>query len=361
MLFQAFDYMKWAKLEPAAGVRFNLAASGFNRLDLAQLAPDLSRIADVGPGYGSPVVKERISRRYGVPEDHILPVLGTSLGIFLAMAALLEPGDEALVERPAYEPLFKVPLSLGIPVHRFERGLEERFEVDPERVRRAMTPKTRVVALSDLHNPSGRALTADVRHALVDLAAERGATLLVDEVYRDFLGADPPETIYRPGAPVVVVSSLTKVYGMGGLRAGWIFAAPETIDRAAGIVDLLHVNDPYPLIPFIEGAFDRADEFRRTAIETARAGQAILAAWINERPELRWSPPDAGLTAFPRLPEGLTGSRVSETLKREEGTLVVPGRFFEDDRHIRIGVPAGPEVVREGLERLGRVLDRLQA
>jgi aspartate/methionine/tyrosine aminotransferase len=94
-------------------------------------------------------------------------------------------------------------------------------------------------------------------------------------------------------------------------------------------------------------------------LETAAAGRTVLDPWMVARADMAWAPPSGGLCSFPRLPRGLSGSLVSETLRKDEGTLVVPGRFFEDDSHVRIGIGAGPEVVREGLACLGRVLDRL--
>src|SRR5512140_1632860 len=362
LLFQHFDYMPWAKTAPDASVRWNLASSGFSYTDPAIISPDFFRVELFSPrGYGYPAVRACVSRRYGIPEDHILPAAGTSLGIFMAMAAVLEPGDEVLVERPAYEPLFKVPLSLGAAVRRFDRGFEQRFEIDPDRLRREITPKTRVIALTDLHNPSGRTMSEDVRRELKRLASEAGITLLVDEVSRDFVDGGRPATIYEPGSPVVVTSSLTKVYGMGGLRAGWIMASPDIVAKATAVMNLLQVNDPYAMVPIIEAAFDHADELRRKGIEVSRAGLGALAEWLGSRSDVEYVLPDAGLVAFPRLPAPLTGSEVSSVLKRDEATLVVPGRFFEDDRHIRIGVAAGPEVVREGLVRLGQVIDRLRA
>jgi aspartate/methionine/tyrosine aminotransferase len=361
LLFQVFDYMRWAKTAVDESVRYNLAGSGFTYTDPAVIAPDLSRVELFSTrGYGSTEIRAHISARYGVPEGHVLPVAGTSLGIFLGMAAGLKSGDEVLVEMPAYEPLFKVPLSLGAQVTRFDRTLSNGFEIDPSRLEREITPRTRMIAISDLHNPSGRALCPDVRRRLLDLCSRHGITLFVDEVYRDFLETERPETIYAPGAPVVVSSSLTKVYGMGGLRAGWVFGAPDLIRNATHVMDLLQVNDPYPMVPFIEAAFRSADRLRAEGQEVARKGREVLSRWMEARTDLRWVPPDAGLTAFPQLPEGVTGTRVSEVLKRDEATLVVPGRFFEDDRHIRIGVGAGPDLLHEGLIRLGRVLDRLQ-
>lgn len=358
MPFPYFDYMEFAKRAPDSSVRWNLAASGVTHLDPELLGVDFRRIRLSGPvGYGAPSIVSRIAARYGVPEDQVLPVAGTSLGIFLVAAALLSPGDEALVEEPAYQPLFQAPRAVGAVVRRLPRRFEESYDVNPDEVAWALTPRTKLVALSNLHNPSGRRLRPEVEEALVRLAAARGFTLFVDEVYRDFLEG-PVGTIYRPGAPVVVASSLTKVYGMGGLRAGWLLGASDLLTRASRVVNLLHVNDPYPVLPFIEAAWDSVERLRELGLECSRSGQGLLRGWMAGRPELSWVEPDGGLCAFPRLPSGLSGTEVMESLKREEGVLVVPGRFFEDDRHVRIGVGAGPDVVRQGLPALGRLLDR---
>ena len=192
--------------------------------------------------------------------------------------------------------------------------------------------------------------------ALLDLAEQEGFTLFVDEVYRDFLPGEPG-TIYAPGRPVVVASSLTKVYGLGQLRSGWLLGPPDFLHRAARIIDFLHVRDPYPMEALAAAAFDHADALRARGLEVAQASREVLHE-LDVRPFGHpWSPPDAGLIAFPRLPEGLSSALFCRRLKQEEGTLVVPGYFFDDDHHVRIGVFHGPEVVAEGLIRVRRMLD----
>lgn len=360
MMFPSFEYMEWAKTHPAdPGVRFNLAGSGFDYADPGVIQPDFGRVRLSGPNfYGSESIRGRIAARYGVPVDHVLNVAGTSLGIFLTVAALLEPGDEVLVEGPAYEHLVKAPGLVGGVVNRVGRGFGSGFRLDVDRIRHALTPNTRLVVVSDLHNPSGRALDAPTRAALLDLAETEGFTLFVDEVYRDFLPG-PPGTIYEPGRPVVVASSLTKVYGMGMLRAGWLLGAPEFLHRAARVLNFLHVRDPFPMEPLIEAAFDHADELRARGLETARAGMAVLTDWMSGRSDIQWSPPDGGLVAFPRLPHSISSALFWRRLREEEATLVVPGYFFDDDHHIRLGLAQGPEVVAAGLERVGRLLDAM--
>lgn len=361
MSFPYFDYMEFAKLAPDASVRWNLAASGITLTDPAPLRVDYGRIRLFTPaGYGAPSIKGRVAIHYGVPVDHVLPVAGTSLGIFLTAAAILEPGDHALVEQPAYQPLIQAPQAVGAVVDRLPRRFEQGFAVDPDEVARRLTPKTKLVALTNLHNPSGRRLAPEVEEALVALAEARGFMLFVDEVYRDFLPG-PVGTIYRPGAPVVVTSSLTKVYGLGGLRAGWMLGPPDLLHRASRIVDLLHVNDPAPVLPFIEAAWEMAHDLRVSGQECASAGMELVRSWMASRSDLEWVEPDGGLCAFPRLKSGVSGSALLERAKRDEGLFFVPGRFFEDDRHFRLGVGNGPEIVRHGLPALGRVLDSLRA
>lgn len=360
MLFPPFEYMEWAKTAPPdSRTRLNLAGSGFDYEDPALIAPDWSRVRLSGPNYyGSEPIRQKIAGRYQVPVDHVLNVAGTSLGIFLAAAALLEPGDDVLVEGPAYEPLVKAPAICGGRVLRFGRGFGGGFRIDPDRIAHALTPDTRLVVISNLHNPSGRALDPETADALIELAERRGFTLFVDEVYRDFIPG-PIGTIYRPGLPVVVASSLTKVYGLGMLRAGWLLGDPLFLQRAARIIDFLHVRDPYPIEALAEAAFDHADELRKRGSAVAAEGIRRLTDWMATRADLKWSPPDAGLTAFPRLPEGMSSALLWRRLRDEEGVLVVPGYFFDDDQHIRIGVGQGAEVVSAGLAGLGRVLDAM--
>ena len=360
MIFPSFEYMEWAKTAPPdPAVRFNLSGSGFDYDDPALIRPDFGRVRLSGPNHhGSAAIRARVAARYGVPAEHVLNVAGTSLGIFLTCAALLEPGDEVLVEGPAYEHLVKAPAIVGGVVNRVGRGFGSGFRLDVDRVRHALTPNTRLVVVTDLHNPSGRALDAETRAALLDLAESEGFTLFVDEVYRDFLPG-PPGTIYEPGRPVVVASSLTKVYGMGMLRAGWLLGDPDFLKRAGSVMNFLHARDPYPMEPLVEAAFDHADALREKGLATARAALEVLSNWMAGRSDIQWSAPDAGLVAFPRLPHGLSSALFCRRLREEEATLAVPGYFFDDDHHVRIGLSAGPEVVAEGLTRMGRLLDQM--
>src|SRR5581483_11316090 len=149
---------------------------------------------------------------------------GTSFANFLAMATILNPGDEVLIENPHYGLLSDTVQYIGAEVRLFPRLAEEGYGVNPARVREAMSPRTKLIVLTNLHNPSS-VLTPDATlREVVELARSVGARVLVDEVYLDAVYENTPRTSFHLGPEVVVTNSLTKVYGVSGLRCGWILA-----------------------------------------------------------------------------------------------------------------------------------------
>ena len=185
MNIRSVAYMEWAKARPAAAV--NLSLSGLAGPALADLGIDWGEIALNGEHpYGWPPLLEAIAARHGTDVGNVCPMLGTSQGIFSICAALVGPGDEVLVEKPAYEPLLAVPRLLGAKVRRFERRFENGYRVDPEDLRASLGPGTKLVILTNPHNPSGVALTRDEVLVLASVAGEKGATVLVDEIYLEF-------------------------------------------------------------------------------------------------------------------------------------------------------------------------------
>src|SRR5262245_4153911 len=231
------DYMHWSKTQSRA--RFNLATSGVGPFPLRELPVELETLEINGDssysGYGYPPLQKVIAAHHGVDPDCVVEAAGTSMANHLAMAAVLEPGDEVLIEQPAYGPLLDVANYLGARVKRLPRRFESRFAIDLEELRRAITPATRLIVLTNLHNPSGALLSTDMLLAIGKMAHRAKTRVLVDEVYLEMLfGKAAPfcfslgKSIASAGEnPFIVTSSLTKVYGLSGLRCGWILAAPD--------------------------------------------------------------------------------------------------------------------------------------
>ena len=350
-------YLEWAKLRSAA--KYNLATSGLDGYPLAKLPVKIEDLEiSVGGSYGYPPLQERLARRSTVAPECVVAANGTSMANHLAMAGLIEPGDEVLIEEPTYEPLLTVAEYLGASVRRFRRRFEDGFAVDPREVERQITPRTRVVVITNLHNPSG-ARTADDRLRLIgEIAQSRNAHVLVDEVYLEACFDAPARSAFHLGSNFVVTSSLTKAFGLSGLRCGWVLAPAPLAER------MWRINDLYGVIPahvaellsvIALDHLQEIEEYARTRLQTNRT---ILQQFIASRKDLRAIRTDAGTTAFPRLASGKVDA-LCQLLREKYETSVVPGRFFEMPNHFRVGIGGRTELLEEGLKRLGKALDEI--
>jgi aspartate/methionine/tyrosine aminotransferase len=359
--------MHWAKTRSQA--RFNLATSGIMSVPKAEFPAfeDASEITSPG-GYGYAPLQERIAAHNGVTPDCVVAAAGTSMANHLAMAALLSPGDEVLIEQPAYGPLLDVAHYLDAKVKRFARTLESGFAVNVDALEQAITSDTRLIVLTNLHNPSGALLSAETLRDIGALALRRGVRVLVDEAYLEMtFSADAPfafrigqELASSDENPFVVTNSQTKVYGLSGLRCGWILAAPELARRMWLLNDLFGANAAHPAEQLSVVAFDHLARFRDRARALLTTNSTLLDAFLASRADLEFFKAPAGTVVFPRLllpdPEGFF------TLLREKyETTVVPGRFFEMPQHFRVGIGGHTDELRHGLERLGAALDEASA
>ncbi len=347
----ASDYMRWAKTRSRA--RFNLATSGVPGLPLAELGANIGDLEINGPGgYGYAPLVEAIAREYGIPAECIVVGGGTSGANSYAFLTLLQPGDEALVESPAYDVLPELARFAGATVKSFSRRAENGWAVAPDEIAALMTPATRLVVLTNLHNPSS-ALTHEIELIrIAEIAARNGAYVLVDEVYLDCVWDNRPRSAFHLGPNVIVTSSLTKIYGLSGLRCGWIFAPPGITARLWQAIDLLdnipaHISELLAVIAF--GKLGRIRERSRALIETNREIYRGFAARHGYEVQ------PYGTVAFPRLTRG-NATEVCDLLREKYETTVVPGAFFGMPEHVRISLVCDPDTLREGLARIEAAL-----
>ncbi len=358
MRFEPFRYMEWAKLK-AGDARHNLAASGVRDLEPRDLdlGPDDWRLEGAG-SYGPPDLVERLAAFAGVAPDRVFLTAGCSMANWLILSTVLEPGDEAIVEKPAYECLFRIPEILGARVKRFERRAAEGYQPDPDRLHSMLTPRTRVVVLTDLHNPTGVRLERSRLDAIVGLAEARGFELVMDEVYLDMTFGCRPPTSARLSDRVTVTSSFTKAYGLGGIRVGWILARPDLVHRASRLHDYMAVNSPSPSLRVAARALVRIERLRERTLAIATTGYAAVRTFLDGRRDLEVVAPAGSLVIFPRLSDGTSADSLAERLRHPPySTVIVPGAFFEDPSAFRLGFGAEPEVLRAGLSELGQALD----
>jgi len=343
-------YLAWAKRNSNAP--FNLATSGVLDYPLAELPVDIRDLEIGGTGpYGYEPLMDRLAKKAGVPRECVVYTLGTSMANFVALAALVRPGDEVLVERPTYDPLLAVLDHLGAKVCRFERHAEDGFKLKVEELERTLTPQSRLVILCNLHNPSSALTEENTLQQAGALAARHGARVLVDEVYLETLYEHPWRSAFHLGANFVVTSSLTKAYGLSGIRCGWILAEPLLVQRMWQVVDFTYGSPVHPAELLAIISLDHLPQVRERARGLLETNRALMNEFLARHPELECEPSRFGTTVFPRLRRGRTTDFV-RILREQYETSVVPGEFFERPEHIRIGFSGTTENVRGGLERL---------
>jgi aspartate/methionine/tyrosine aminotransferase len=350
-------YMEWAKSR--SGARFNLSRSGLPDQPLAALGAVLEDVETSGlDGYGWAPLLEAIASRFGTSPECVVHLPGASMANFVVLAGLLAPGDDVVVEAPTYELLVSAARFLGAGVVSFARAAGEEYRVEPEAVARAMTPRTRLIALTNLHNPSSALVPDETLFRLGEIAREAGARVLVDEVYLEALYASPPRTAHRLGPEFIATSSLTKGYGLSGLRCGWVLAEPDVARRLWRLNDLFGVNHARPAETLALRAFSKLRDLApgfRALLETNRA---LFAEFLAARSDLACFLPPHGTVVFPKLLTANVGA-LCRLLRETYETSVVPGEYFGSPRHFRIGLCVEPDVFREGLGRLGRALDEI--
>ncbi len=353
-------YLRWAKTRVPA--RYDLTSSGVPYVPLRDLPITVDDLEISGTGaYGYAPLQAAIAGRYRVDERCVAAAMGTSMANLLALAAVVRPGDEVLIEHPGYEPLTAAASWLGAEVRTFTRRAEDGFQLDPAAVERGMTDRTRAVVLTNLHNPSSALAEDDVLRPIGEMAARAGARVIVDEVYLDALWEPAPRTAFHLGETFVSTNSLTKVYGLNGLRCGWILAAPEIAERAWRLTELFNNIGVHAAERRSVVAFQNLDALAARSRALLGANAAALNEFYASHAErLDVRPHVHGTVSFPRV-IGCDADALCELLTERYETAVVPGRFFGAQDHVRIGLGVDPAKFRAGLERLGLALGRCDA
>ena len=349
-------YLEWAKLRSTA--QFNLSSSGMISLPLAELDVRIEQFEINGPSiYGYEPLLQAIAGRYRVPQESVVSAIGTAMANYLALAAATEPDDEVLVEQPAYEPMLGAARYLGLRIRRFRRPAEQNFAIDLGDLKQNLGLRTRVIVITNLHNPSGVFCSDEAMAQVADLARKVGAFVLVDEVYREMFFESRPKTSFHIDPErFLITNSLTKAYGLSGLRCGWVLAPPELAERMWHINDLHGATFTHPgeLLSVI--AFEKLARISARMQALLETNRQLLRCFLDSRNDLDYCWPQYGTIVFPRLRKG-NAEAFCQMLRERFDTSVVPGNFFECPQYFRIGVGVRTEEVRAGLAQLGKALD----
>jgi aspartate/methionine/tyrosine aminotransferase len=347
-------YMHWAKTHSRA--RFNLASSGVAPFPLRELEADPGAMEINGDNsYGYRPLQDAIAAHAKVDPECVVEAAGTSMANHLVMGTILEPGDEVLLEFPAYGPLIDLANYFRVDLKRFHRREENGWAIDTDEIRRTVSNRTKLIVLTNPHNPTSVSVPEEILEEIGRIAETVGAYVLIDEVYLDTDYDGQPRSSFHFGQRFVITNSLTKAYGLSGLRCGWILAEPALAWRIRKFNDVFSATPVYPGELLSVAAFKKLPLFRQRAKDLVDRDRTALGAFIEKEDRLSVVATLNGTTVFPRLRNGDVDS-FAERLRNEFETTVVPGRFFEMPDHFRIGMGVDSEMFSEGLKRIDRAL-----
>src|SRR5581483_841314 len=352
-------YITWAKAHAAA--RYNLANSGLLGCTLNDLPVRPEDVEVNGPnGDGYRPLVEAIAKHYDVDPDCVVTAQGTSMANFLAMATVIERGDEVLIEEPAYEPFLSAAEYLGAGSRRFRRRFEDAGQFEVDEVRRLVSPRTKLIVISNPHNPTGVLTDQKTIARVGEIAAQAGALVLMDEVYRDILFEDAMPVSLHLGDQFIVTSSLTKSYGLSGLRCGWVLCEPELAERMRRLNDLFGVVGSMPTDKLSLVAFQNIDGLLARSRALIEPNKRLVDSFLGDHADLlECVTPERTMIVFPRLRNHPSSEPLHDLLRTFE-TSIVPGKFFEAPNHFRLGFGVKTEDVATGLQHLSKALRMIE-
>ncbi len=348
------SYMEFAKLRSSA--KYNLATSGMAGLTMAELGVSIDQL-EINPpaGYGYEPLTRAVADRYRVPAECVITTLGTSMANYFALAACTDAGDEILIEQPTYALLLDTSRYLGLEIKRFQRPASADYQIDIDDLRRQVSSRTKLIVLCNLHNPTGAFTPESTLREIGEIARRVGARVIVDEVYLEMLWEKHPQSAFHIDPEVFLsTNSLTKAYGLSGIRCGWILASPEIVQRIRHFEDLHMGTNVHPAELMGVIAFQKLDQIAAMQKKRLDENRKLLREVLESQSVLEYFWPENGAIIFPRV-KG-SAAKFLARLRSEYEVSVVPGEFFEDPQRVRIGVSGTTESVRASLEQLGKAL-----
>ena len=303
-----------------------------------------------------PALRARLAELFATSADRVIVTAGTSTAMAVCATRWFTPGSRVAHETPCYDPLRTLAPRFGAESVAVDRCAAEDWRLSPARVRAALEgARPGHLFLSNPHNPSGRAQSAEELVALAAEAERAGGVLISDEVYQEFLPPDERVHAFALAPNAVSIGSLTKGYGLGALRIGWVLLGEGLAAQADAVLDSLFLLTVDPATPCLRAGLRALNDLPRLLQplrRIERESRPLWERWLVESDVVESFVPGHGLIAFPRV-VGVDDTRSLVThLQSKHGVDVVPGEFFGAPGHVRVGCGVPVESLREGLARL---------
>lgn len=342
-------------------VDYDIGESGVKFLKFSSLNLNLDDLPlRYGHHRGNPELRELIAQDYeGFSPDQIAVTTGASEANFAVVASLVGPNDHMIVEHPNYPSLYEVPKSLNRRLDLLHLTFEEKFKPNLEKLENLITPQTKLVTITHPNNPTGSMITEKMLYEIVEMVEAHGTYLLLDETYREltFKKALPPAATLSPHA--ISITSMSKVYGLPGIRIGWVAADKSIIESVRAVREQLTICNCVMSEEITKFVLQRKPEFLRKIKQKVAINQKTVEEWMKRREDLEWIPPEGGVVCFPRLKTNVPTDDLCLLLAKKYKTFVVPGYCFEMNRHLRLGFGGEANELETGLSYADKALRKL--
>jgi aspartate/methionine/tyrosine aminotransferase len=343
-------------------ILYNLAESSVTDLTFNELNIQLGELKlEYIPHRGHPGLRQLIAAAGPLYPDQVLLTNGAAGALFIVNTALLTPADHLIVVRPNYATNIEVPVTIGCSITYINLLFEENWRVNIASIEAAITPATRLISITTPHNPTGMVMGIAELQALIVIAEANNISLLVDETYRDTCFKTPYPVIASLSNKVISVSSLSKAYGLPGLRMGWLITQDEVLmEQFLAAKEMMYISnsaiDEEVAFQFYRQKEKFAAAINQQAIESFK----VLVQWLQQEAALEYVLPQGGVVCFPRFkqPGSINIPRFYETLLQQYKTMVGPGHWFAmPDAYMRIGFGwAGKTAVERGLMHVSEAI-----
>jgi aspartate/methionine/tyrosine aminotransferase len=367
--FQPFLMERMMSLFEQA-VEYNLSESGVHPILLRDLLEDdaerIEQLLATDLNYphvnGIPQLRENIARLYrGATAENVLVTVGAAEANYITTRTLLSAGDEIAIMLPNYMQIWGIAKNHGLGVRTFHLREDRGWALDANELNDAVTPQTRLIAVCNPNNPTGYVLGESEMDALVTAADRVGAWILADEVYAgaERLSDEQTPSFYGRYDRVIAVGSMSKAYGMPGLRLGWAAGPSDTLNEIWARHEYTTLSAT--MLSNRLAALALSPQVRPRIIKRAReyirGGYPVLQRWMDDHGELfRLTPPQAAAIAFVRYDLEINSTTLMERLREEKSVLVVPGDHFGLDHFLRISFGLPHDYLTAGLDRIHELL-----
>ncbi len=373
MRIEPFSLERWMTTWETE-VQYDLAESGIQPIsvnELGRLTGEQDRIASLldepllySEATGTIELRNLIAGLYSnTGPENVLVTTGAIEANFLLFNNLLVQGDEVVVVDPCYQQLASVPKALGCEVKHWTLRADNEFRYDLDELQQLVSPRTRMIVVNSPHNPTGSILSQDEMNRVYEIAESVGAWVMSDEAYRWLTLPGQPESA-KParelGESGLSVSTLSKPFGLPGLRLGWLVGPEDVVRQCWWFRDYVSLSPGYLNDRLAQIVLRNRESLMDRTRQIASGNLELVEQWIREREGLiDWVRPRGGLLGLLSYRMDVPSSELADSLARDASVMLAPGSAFGNEHHLRIGFGANPEKFREGLEVAGQYIERV--